>query len=217
MCAASPDRMVREPRTPRQCARVQGILDAARYAFANKPFDRVLMDDVASRAGVGKGTIYRYFPDKESLYFAVICTGIEALEVQIRSSVKTRGNITTIVRRLIDTLVSFFHHNRLFFRLMNIEDSKVGGEDRPNRRRWHRERNRLIAAIAEVLEHGQKSKALQVAYARTDAQILMGMVRSVLRHREEQLSVDEMKDEIARVFLNGVCSGTSRRPCGHGS
>jgi len=42
------------------------ILAAARELFAGSP-PEVQMDDLARRAGVGVGTVYRHFPDKEAL------------------------------------------------------------------------------------------------------------------------------------------------------
>ncbi|NBT62453.1 MAG: TetR/AcrR family transcriptional regulator, partial [Planctomycetia bacterium] len=44
------------------------ILAAAEVMFASKRFHEVLMEDIAIGAGVGKGTIYRYFKNKEELY-----------------------------------------------------------------------------------------------------------------------------------------------------
>jgi AcrR family transcriptional regulator len=46
------------------------IVTAARVLFATRGVDAP-MDDVARRAGVGKGTLYRRFPDRESLIQAV--------------------------------------------------------------------------------------------------------------------------------------------------
>jgi AcrR family transcriptional regulator len=42
------------------------IVDAARELFASSSQD-IQMDDVARSAGVGVGTVYRHFPDKEAL------------------------------------------------------------------------------------------------------------------------------------------------------
>jgi AcrR family transcriptional regulator len=42
------------------------ILQAARELFASEASE-VQMDDIARRAGVGVGTVYRHFPDKEAL------------------------------------------------------------------------------------------------------------------------------------------------------
>ena len=194
----------KRPWTPKQQDRAARILDSARRAFAENPFDEVLIEDVARQASVGKGTIYRYFPDKESLYFAVIFQGIEELKEQIRSVLTIQSQLEIKIRELIATLVAFFQQNRFFFRLMNLEDGKVGGESRPNRQQWHRERADLIDAIAAVLEYGRDTGALDIVYPRTEAQILLGMVRSVLRHNEEDLAVQQMADEIARIFFSGV-------------
>jgi AcrR family transcriptional regulator len=49
----------------------QKILDAARAAFAEDGRDAQI-DDVARRAGVGVGTVYRHFPTKESLALAIV-------------------------------------------------------------------------------------------------------------------------------------------------
>lgn len=43
------------------------ILDAATVAFAEKGFHGTTIPDVATSAGVGAGTIYRYFANKENL------------------------------------------------------------------------------------------------------------------------------------------------------
>lgn len=48
----------------------QRILEAARGAFAERGLS-VTLDEIAHRAGVGVGTIYRRFPDKEQLIDAL--------------------------------------------------------------------------------------------------------------------------------------------------
>jgi AcrR family transcriptional regulator len=46
------------------------VIEAARETFAQQGKD-AQMDDIARRAGVGVGTVYRHFPDKEALIHAV--------------------------------------------------------------------------------------------------------------------------------------------------
>ena len=53
------------------------ILDAARAAFAED--DRTSMNQVAQRAGVGPGTLYRNFPTREALVLAVYEHEVELL------------------------------------------------------------------------------------------------------------------------------------------
>jgi AcrR family transcriptional regulator len=48
------------------------ILDAAFMVYREAGFVNVRMEDIAKRAGVGKGTMYQYFPSKEALLEATV-------------------------------------------------------------------------------------------------------------------------------------------------
>ena len=39
--------------------------------FAERPYEDVLVEDIAARAGVSRATLYHYFPSKRDLYVAV--------------------------------------------------------------------------------------------------------------------------------------------------
>lgn len=62
-------------------ARPQQILDAAFHEFGERGLAGARLDDIAKRAGVAKGTIYLYFPNKEALFREMVrTTTIAALE-----------------------------------------------------------------------------------------------------------------------------------------
>ena len=54
------------------------VLRAAREAFAASGYG-VPLDDIAARAGVGPGTVYRHFPSKEELFEAVVTARVQDL------------------------------------------------------------------------------------------------------------------------------------------
>jgi AcrR family transcriptional regulator len=60
----------RRPGRPRSEQAEQAILDAAIEAVADRGIDGVSCEDVASRAGVGKATLYRRWGGKEDLLIA---------------------------------------------------------------------------------------------------------------------------------------------------
>jgi AcrR family transcriptional regulator len=70
MIADSAERAVRWRR--RKEARPNEILAAALVLFGERGFAATRLDDVALRAGVTKGTLYLYFPNKEELFEAVV-------------------------------------------------------------------------------------------------------------------------------------------------
>lgn len=55
------------------------ILSAAREEFTAKRFDEVKLDEIASRAGVGKGTLYLYFLNKEDLLVQMAVEGVDEM------------------------------------------------------------------------------------------------------------------------------------------
>jgi AcrR family transcriptional regulator len=52
--------------------RPRQILDAALAVFAERGLAAARLDDIARRAGLSKGTIYLYFPNKEELFREVV-------------------------------------------------------------------------------------------------------------------------------------------------
>ena len=188
---------------PAQEKRRRAILAAAERLFADGRFDEVLMDDVAAEAGVAKGTIYQYFADKEALYLTVLTEGFGELQRQLRDEVSSPDPEDRL-EHTVRAVVEYMSRNRSLFRLMGKGESE-GARRRGYRDRWRR-REELIDAVAEVLRYGEERGAFSVPHLRTDAQILLGMVRSCLRF-DEGLEPEQIVREILRVFLHGV-----RRP-----
>ncbi|HEV6967608.1 TetR/AcrR family transcriptional regulator [Roseateles sp.] len=64
--------MASTPRQRRKDARPQELLDAALELFVEKGFAATRSEEVAARAGVAKGTLYRYYPSKNELFKAMV-------------------------------------------------------------------------------------------------------------------------------------------------
>ena len=102
----------RAARARRREARPSEIIEAGLAEFAARGFAATRLDDVAKRAGVVKGTIYRYFADKEALFLAAVQSratpvlgGLEAAvdAFQGTTSDLLRVIVTTVYARLVDS------------------------------------------------------------------------------------------------------------------
>jgi AcrR family transcriptional regulator len=71
--------------------RQNDIIDAARKLLVDKDFDEISMHEIAGKVGLGKSTLYLYFKNKESLYFAIVLRGIRIWAKMIKKEVK-KGN-----------------------------------------------------------------------------------------------------------------------------
>src|SRR6266852_1321868 len=74
----------REPRQMRADAQrnYTRLLDAATAAFLEHGADDVSLEEIARRAGVGIGTLYRHFPTRQALLEAVYRDQAEALHAR---------------------------------------------------------------------------------------------------------------------------------------
>lgn len=67
-----PSELRRERDRARSERRRNALLDAAGRVFVRQGFHRTLISDIAREAQVGQGTFYRHFPDKTSIFVALM-------------------------------------------------------------------------------------------------------------------------------------------------
>jgi len=65
------------PGRPKDLAKRQAILDAAKNLFIRKGYAATSMDAVAAEAGVSKLTVYSHFTDKETLFSSAVVARCE--------------------------------------------------------------------------------------------------------------------------------------------
>ena len=90
--------------TAKQSARRQRVLEAAMQLAREGGYEAVQMRDVAARAGVALGTVYRYFTSKDQLLAAVWADWRAALENRLHSGQPLEGcsraeRVTDFLRR----------------------------------------------------------------------------------------------------------------------
>ncbi|MDA0336994.1 MAG: TetR/AcrR family transcriptional regulator [bacterium] len=181
------------------------ILLCAARLFAAARYDAVLMEDIAREAGVAKGTLYSHFSDKDALYFAVVFAGISQLNDRLRTAADQDECPEKQLRGVMHAILSYFSHNRVFFRLLSMEDARAGPGGSESRQRWQAERTEQIDVIESVLRRGVASGDFHITQPRLQAFVLRGMVRSVLTSGEK-LSIAAMVDVIVGTFLHGARS-----------
>ena len=76
------------------------ILESAREVFFRDGFMKANLDEVAEKAGVAKGTLYRYFESKADLYVAVLTRNHEIFHDLIKAASERGDNAVDRVRSI---------------------------------------------------------------------------------------------------------------------
>jgi AcrR family transcriptional regulator len=80
-------------RAERAADRRQAIIEAALDEFIDRGYAATRLDDVASRAGVAKGTIYLHFKDKQALFEELVRTALVPLIGRLAAPPAAGGSI----------------------------------------------------------------------------------------------------------------------------
>jgi AcrR family transcriptional regulator len=104
------------------------ILQAALDEFSDKGYHASTIDSIAERAGIAKGTVYRYFNTKEGLFNALKEDTISEFVEHARHDLSQEEDVLKIIESVIKNYLSFFEKNSAFFKVIIQEQKDFGRE-----------------------------------------------------------------------------------------
>lgn len=93
------------------------IVDAAERVFGVKPFNKVNIRDIAAEAGISHATIYRYFPDQQTLFVEAFLRGVQKILARVDGIVET-PNSAHVLEAVAQSIIDFLSGNDHYFRMM---------------------------------------------------------------------------------------------------
>ena len=177
------------------------ILKQAARLFAHKPFHEVLMDDVADKAGVAKGTLYRFYPNKEELYAAICFDWIDELTQEMRQIAGREVDVRTRLEAIMIHAIDQFRKYQDFFRVLQRQETQQAlyhNRDLLARRAGVRD------IYARLIREGQAQGLFRGGDATRAADMLMGMLRSLLWFGDPKQSSRAITRGVIELFFHGV-------------
>jgi AcrR family transcriptional regulator len=183
----------------------RSILDAAQGLVAEGGFAAVQMTEVAKKAGVATGTLYRYFSSKEALcrqVFREVSTREMGMLAEIASGDEpARERLTKVLRTFAGRAV---RGRRLSYALLAEPVDVNLAEERSFFRRTHAE------IFVGILEDGIKNGELRKIDARIAAACIAGAIPTALigplapQSHELDNNPDRVVEEIVTFCLAGA-------------
>lgn len=153
----------------------QLILDAARELFAVRGLD-VSMDEIARRAGVGVGTVYRRFPDKDLLIDALFEDSLETIVGIAGESLEREDPweaLTCFMERYVSVQAEDRGLRQLLFSSLHAED------------RVARARGRIKPITDELLRRAHAAGQLRPDATGTDIALLQFMLSALVDYTRD--------------------------------
>ncbi|MBC8481976.1 MAG: TetR/AcrR family transcriptional regulator, partial [Planctomycetes bacterium] len=171
----------------------------------NRRFHEITLDEIAQAAGVGKGTIYYYFADKDDLFFQVATSGFEELCELLKQTVPCDTLFGKKLLNACKQITSFFAARRQLLQITQTEANLAYWRKGEIRQRWLAKRKMLVDAVADIFRQGIAEGVVRSDIsAEVMATLLLGMLRT--RSRDLREVPGNMKNSklLVDIFLNGV-------------
>lgn len=187
---------VRSPGRPRSAQADTAIVDATLALLSEEGFDRLSMDAVAARAGVGKATIYRRWPSKEALVIEAVARRTDPFPAMTGGSARER--LVTLLEAIVAT--SRTGVGRLLPCMVGASVTN------PALARHYREQilEPRRARIAEIVREGVAAGELR---AGLDAELAVDQIVGPLLYRIVFADQDPVPGDHAARLVDAVLAG----------
>jgi len=184
------------------------ILQAAEEVFQEKGYYETSMDEIATRVGIAKGTIYTHFPGKEDLVVAIFRRDmqkfLDGIDGVIDTEPTPRAKLEALLQFIYTGLYS--KQTRLLSSMYNAVDLKrmISEKGGCVRELWER----LVSLVTQLLEEG---KAQGEFDSSLPTKIMVSSFFSVFSPKVydhfllgEDFSREEQIKYLRRVYFHGI-------------
>lgn len=191
-------------------ARRDAIIDAAEAIFAEKPFTKVNMRDIARLAGISPALIYRYFPNQQHLFIEAFLRGARDLVPVLDDCIGVAE--PGLVERVARIFITYLTEHEQYFKMMT-HFMLEGSINKDLQERLNAiERSVLDQFDRLFVKTGAKNDVRGLSHAFFAA--LNGILITYRQHPGR--TADEVREHmelvarvIARIFENEVRSGAT--------
>ncbi|HKZ12468.1 MAG TPA: helix-turn-helix domain-containing protein [Solirubrobacterales bacterium] len=182
---APPDQLRRDARDNRAA-----ILDAARELFADSA--DVAMCQVARRAGVGQGTLYRHFPNRSALAAELLDSYIVGFEELAAAEAGAPDAFFVLLRSLFDGVVDLYGL------------AVLARHDVETDTHLKRNRERIRELLAGPLRDAKKAGILRRDVSLDDVFLIFAMGRGAMDGLPDRAARAAVADRVIELILDGI-------------
>ena len=204
---------------------------AAEEIFSKFGYEKATLDGIIALADVGKGTVYKYFGNKEQLFYKLVAVKNVPFVEALQAAVEKEKDLQAKLIAYFTVLVEFYHKNSalwqiIYFEMLNnsycrlifdeddnptvvsrYSEDLVSEETKERYLRYHQLIISEFDILKKLIVDGMASQELKSGNARVSAShLFFGVAMGIFHHIhqvETTMSYEEMAKIIVDRFLNG--------------
>ena len=190
------------------------IIEAARNRFAHYGFSKVTMEEVALDVGMGKASLYYYFPNKEDLFKSVIQKEQDLFVEEIKNLIRQNLTATKKLEDYVSKRLEYFQQliNLATLNVHSFVDIKSMFKEL-----FKSFEDQELLLLQKIFDEGKSKgefdKSVTEKTTRIFLHLLQGLrlriIKSININRIEKVNYDELREETMRfvdIFSRGIKS-----------
>ena len=181
------------------------IIQSAIEVFSKNGFQNSSISEIAQRANVAEGTIYRYFKNKEDLFFSIPIEKTKDFCRELELHLNGIDGALNKIRKFIWYYLYFFKTNPEYSRTLMLE-MRVSRNfiKTMTYKSFKNFTNKILEIIKEGQEEGTIRKDVNVYLIR---QLLLGILEHIVTRwslKGEKYDLLKHYNEVSRLVIHGI-------------
>jgi len=182
------------------------ILETARKIFAYFGIKKTTIDEIARKAGIGKGTIYNYYASKGELFAAVIKREEQELKKLILDEIKKTNDPRKQLKNFIVIKIKHLYNLKNFYKITEEALYKIYPEAETIIKGYYKFEKR---ELTKILHRGINNKIFKSVNINKTVETILDVLHSLELYwlRNKNTTIDKILRKInflMDIFYNGI-------------
>ena len=191
--------------------KLEFILRTAARIFAEKGYHSTTMRDISRETQVSLAGLYHYCKSKEELLFLIQDNCFGRVLERLRERLSEAAGPVEKLRLVIENHLSFFAANMAEMKVLSHEADSLAGEMHEHVSNKKQQYTQLVRRILSEVQQAQDPSDARKVELTVATYALFGMMNWIYNWYDPRglLSVNNLVENLTRLFLSGFLAGTS--------
>ena len=142
--------------------RIDYIIDAAEQLFFEKGYDGVSLNEIALKIGISRPALYRYFKNREEIYFAVVLRAAKIMNQLFKKSANNNDNARIKLEKMGKAYFKFYKDFPNYYEIyLSFEFLRFQNNEKYDISEIMKLNFETIKIICETIEEGMEDGSIR--------------------------------------------------------
>lgn len=184
-----------------QARRRKEVFNASVHLFLSKGFNETSMREIAEAAGIGKSTLYDYFPSKDDILLSFVEDELQRLTEEAEEIANRNIGAMEKLRQMMFAYMDYLATNEDFYMKLSLEVQRLAQQSLA---RVQRKRHALQDRLRGIIEEGIREGCFRPVDSLLATRVIFTALTPAVYSTRPSGSRQQMMEEAFTLMLKGI-------------